>query len=333
MTLILSQSDLDELHQQASKPQVENLVLDSFERLEGVPEIVGQGYDRSMKLSPGVSLNFSDCEYHQDLMVKTPAHEHPIQFTIFLSGYLYVDEVHPHIGGTRSYFSGSGISPSYIEKYRAGDRLITVNVEIEPQLIESFLIEDGQYSSDIQQLLFKGEDWKNSFYPKVTPAIRELAQQMWNAPYRGTAKRMYLQAKVFEIIAMYLDLISADRQPIHTTLGFKPDTIARIYHAKEILTTQFEHPPLLSELAQQVGVSVSTLHRGFTTLFNTTVMGYLAQQRLQKAEILLCQGNYQVSEVANLVGYSHLSRFAAAFKRQYGITPSQCLAGKKVVFG
>lgn len=333
MTLILSQSDFRELHQQAPKPQVQNLVLDSFERLEGVPEILGQGYNRSMKLSPGVWLNFSDCEYHQDLMVKTPAHEHPIQIGIFLSGLLYFDDVHPNIGGMHSYFSGSGISPAYIEKHRAGERLTCVNVEIEPELLDSFLLEDGQYSSDIQKLLFKGEDWKLSFYPTVTPAMRSLAQQMWNVPYRGAAKRMYLQAKVFELVAMHLDLISADQQPIHDTPGLKPETIARIHHAKEILTTQLEHPPSLCELAQQVGISVRTLHRGFTTLFNTTVVGYLTQQRLQKAEMLLRQGDRKVAEVANLVGYGHLGNFAAAFKRQYGITPSQCLAGKKAVFG
>jgi AraC-like DNA-binding protein len=333
MTLIFSQSDFDELHQQAPTPQVQNLVLDSFERLEGVPEILGRGYNRSMSLLPGVWLNFSDCEYNQDLMVKISAHDHPIQMGIFLSGFLYFDDVHPHIGGTRSYFSGSGISPSYIEKHHAGERLMSVNVEIEPEVLDSFLLEDGQYSSDVQKLLFKGEDWKTSLYPIVTPAMRELVQQMWNPPYRGTAKRMYLQGKVFELIAMHLDLIALDQQPIHTTPGLKPDTIARIHHAQEILTTQLEHPPSLSELAQQVGVSVRTLHRGFTLLFNTTVVGYLTQQRLHKAEMLLRQGNYQVSEVANIVGYSHLSRFSAAFKRQYGITPSQCAAGKKAVFG
>ncbi|MDZ8105286.1 MAG: AraC family transcriptional regulator [Nostoc sp. DedQUE12a] len=333
MTLILSQSEFDELCQQAPQPQVKNLVLDSFERLEGVPEILGRGYDRIMKLSPGMWLNFLDCEYHQDLMVKTPAHEHPIQFTIFLSGLLYFDDVHPTQGGTRSYFSGSGISPGYIEKYRAGERLISVNVEIEPELLDLFLLEDGQYSSDVQKFLFKGEDWKISFYPTVTTAMRELAQQMWNVPYRGAAKRMYLQAKVLELVAIYLDWISAEQKPTYDTLGLKTETIARIHHAKEILTTQLEHPPSLSELAQQVGVSVRTLHRGFSALFNTTVVGYLTQQRLQKAEMLLRQGGSQVSEVANLVGYSHLSRFAAAFKRQYGITPSQCLAGKKAVFG
>lgn len=334
MTLILSQSEFDELHQQALQPQVHNLVLDSFEKLEGVPEILGRGYNRHMKLSPGMWLDFSDYEYNQDLMVKTPVHEHPIQFTILLSGLHYFEDTDPHVmGGTHSYFSGSGISPSYIEKYCAGERLISVNVEIEPEVLDSFLLEDGQYSFDIQNLLFKGEDWKNSFYPTVTPAMRSLAQQMWNPPYRGTAKRMYLQGKVFELIAMHLDWIALDQQPIHNTPGFKPDTIARIHHAKEILTTQLEHPPSLLELAQQVGVSVRTLQRGFSALFNTTVVGYLTQQRLQKAEMLLRQGNLQVSEVADIVGYDHHSRFAAAFKRQYGITPSQCVAGKKTLFG
>ncbi|MDM9383893.1 AraC family transcriptional regulator [Chlorogloeopsis sp. ULAP01] len=333
MTLILSQSDFYELYQQAPQPQVQNLVLDSFEQLEGVPEIVGRGYNRSMNLSPGVWLNFLDCEYHQDLMVKTSAHEHPIQMGIFLSGLVYFDDVHPNMGGTHGYFSGSGISPGYIEKYRAEEHLTAVNVEIEPELLDSFLLEDGQYSCDIQNLLFKGEDWKISFYPKVTRAMRSLAQQMWNPPYRGTAKRMYLQAKVFELVAMHLDWISAEQKPIYDTPGLKRETIDRIHQAKEILTTQLEHPPSLCELAQQVGVSVRTLHRGFPVLFNTTVVGYLTQQRLQKAEMLLRQGNYQVSEVANLVGYGHLGNFAAAFKRQYGITPSQCLAGKKAVFG
>jgi AraC-like DNA-binding protein len=294
---------------------------------------VGRGYNRHMKLSPGMCLDFCDCEYYQDLMVKTPAHEHPIQFTIFLSGFLYFDDVHPNLGGIHSYFSGSGISPGYIEKCKAGERLTSVNVEIEPELLDSFLLEDGQYSCDLQKLLFKGKDCKFSFYPTVTPAMRSLAQQMWNVPYRGAAKRMYLQAKVLELVAMYLDAIAVEQKPTYDTPGLKPDTIARIHHAKEILTTQLEHPPSLCELAQQAGVSVRTLHRGFSALFNTTVVGYLTQQRLQKAEMLLRQGNYQVSEVAHLVGYSHLSRFAAAFKRQYGITPSQCLAGKKAVFG
>lgn len=333
MTLIINQSDLDELGQQAPEPEFQNVVLDGFEELEGVPEIVGRGYNRSMYLLPGMWLCFFDCEYHQDLIVKTPAHDHAIQMTILLSGFLYFDDVHPTMGGTRSYFSGSGISPAVIGKNARGEHVTSINVEIEAQLLDSFFLEDEQYSTDVQKLLLKEEDWKFSFYPTVTPAMRSLVQQMWNPPYRGAAKRMYLQAKVFELLAMYLDLISADREQIHNSTKLRPDTIARIHHAKEILTIQFENPPSLLELAQQVGVSNRTLQRGFQAIFKTTVVGYLTQLRLEKAQRLLRQGNCKVADVANLVGYGHLGNFAAAFKRQFGITPSQCLAGKKADFG
>jgi AraC-like DNA-binding protein len=102
-----------------------------------------------------------------------------------------------------------------------------------------------------------------------------------------------------------------------------------LHYAKEILTNQLEHPPLLSELAKQVGVSDRTLQRGFKSLFNITVVGYLKQQRLFQAERLLRRGTHSVTEVANQVGYGHLGHFAAAFRQQFGITPQACLAGRR----
>ncbi|WP_322744546.1 MULTISPECIES: helix-turn-helix domain-containing protein [unclassified Nodularia (in: cyanobacteria)] len=61
------------------------------------------------------------------------------------------------------------------------------------------------------------------------------------------------------------------------------------------MTTQLEYPPSLCELAQQVGVSVRTLQRGFSALFNTTVMGYLTQQRLDNAQSRLLRGQAMIA--------------------------------------
>jgi AraC-like DNA-binding protein len=44
---------------------------------------------------------------------------------------------------------------------------------------------------------------------------------------------------------------------------------------------------------------------------------------------LLREQKLSVAEVANLVGYSHLGYFAKVFKRQFGITPSECMMGRK----
>lgn len=180
--------------------------------------------------------------------------------------------------------------------------------------------------------LFKGEDWKLSFYPTVTAKMRSLAQQLWNAPYQSGKRRMYLQAKVFELLAMQLDLIGVGQNQQPDDLP-KPTMIARIYHARDIVLADLEHPPSVLELAQQVGVSVCTLQRRFQELFGMTVFGYLTDQRMELAEQLLRQGGCTVAEVATIVGYSNLGHFAAAFKRKFGITPRDCLSGRKLLLG
>jgi AraC-like DNA-binding protein len=37
-------------------------------------------------------------------------------------------------------------------------------------------------------------------------------------------------------------------------------------------------------------------------------------------------GNYTSKEVGLLIGYSNLSHFAAAFKKEYGVSPSDLLS-------
>ncbi|NJL39080.1 MAG: helix-turn-helix transcriptional regulator [Leptolyngbyaceae cyanobacterium SM1_4_3] len=330
MMLILTQADWDELQEQASIPQFDNLKLDDFEEITGVPAALGKGCTRSVQLLPGVGLNFYDCEYQQDMLVRAPAHKHDIQIGIHLSGFIYFDAVHPNLGGNCGYFSGSGMSPAYVEKHRAGERLTIVGIDIEPDWLVAFL-QNEQYDSEALKQLFRGEAWKAAFYPTVKPAMRSIAQQLWNAPYRGAARRLYLQAKVFELLAMHLDWLADALPPPPDVSGLKPETIAALHQVKAILTTELEHPPSTAELAQQMNLSDRTLQRGFQALFGTTIVGCSMQQRLNYAEHLLRQGDRTVAEVARFVGYGHLGYFATIFKQRFGMMPSECLAGKKSV--
>lgn len=166
----------------------------------------------------------------------------------------------------------------------------------------------------------------------MTPSVRFLTQQIFNCPYQGITKRIYLQAKVLELIALQISPILTGGDLTQAS-PLKSDTIARIHHAKQIILSCLENPPSLIELAALVGVSDRTLRRGFRELFGITVFGYLTQKRMEKAEQFLRGTNMTVAEVANLVGYTHLGHFAAAFKRRYGITPRECLLGKKSVSG
>jgi AraC-like DNA-binding protein len=181
--------------------------------------------------------------------------------------------------------------------------------------------------------LVKQNDWQTLIYPKSSAVIQGIVRQILDCPYQGITKRMYLQAKILELVTLQVNSLLTLSDSVRPNLTLKPKTVMQLHHAKAILRSNLEHPPSLLDLAQQVGVSDRTLRRGFQELFGTTVLGYVTNLRLEQAEQLLSEGNRTVCEVAHLVGYSQLGHFAAAFRRRFGISPSDCLCGKKAIFG
>lgn len=321
MTLLLSESDYDELCQIPFDPEYYTTTpVDSFETIRWLPACLGHGRTRCLKLSPGVWLDLINKEFTQPWALKVPVHEHLVQFTVLLSGTVDYEETYPTLETKKGYVSGSGLSPGYVARYGQLGHLEGINVHLEPQILEQFLV--GQ-SLSLGQALLKKDEWKMAWFPAITVEMRTVAQQMLQCPFHGVTRRFFLQAKVFELFALQLHSIMADQNSSPFSGTLKPKTIEKIYEARARLVAQLESPPSVLELAQQVGLCDRTLRRGFRELFGTSVIGYLTQQRLHQAKDLLCQGNYTVAEVANNVGYSHLGHFSAAFRKQFGVSPKQ----------
>lgn len=325
MTFVLSEADYKSLSLQfnsSKKPDPKLLNSGTFHWL---PAVLGCGYTHSQELLPGVWLDVINKEFSQSWALKVPVHDHLVQVTVLLSGSVNYDASYPSLEPKRSYFSGSGISPGYVASYQQSQHLQGVNIHFAPAVLEQMLADQ---SPELRQSLLCYGDWKKAWFPKVTPTMRTVAQQIIQCPFEGATRHVYLQAKVFELLALQLEEVLA--APKQQPAQFKSSTLDCIYQAKDLLTAQIENPPSILDLAEQVGVCDRTLRRGFRKVFGTTVIGYHMQQRMVKAEQLLREKRYTVAEVANKVGYTHLGHFAAAFKRQFGITPSECIAGHAV---
>ncbi|NJL37470.1 MAG: helix-turn-helix transcriptional regulator [Leptolyngbyaceae cyanobacterium SM1_4_3] len=321
MTLFLSCDDFSAL--MGADSIAPESAIDEEIRL--VSAQLGRGYEREIDLSAQMGLSVFDFEFRRDLAIATPVHEHLVQMMILTAGAIDCD-IYPIVGEGCGYVSGSGISPAYVDRRQKDQRMAGINVHLEPELLGQLLGEDGWRSSEWREFV-QQDDWKLAFFPAVTAAMQCVVQEIVNVPYQGITKRMYLQAKVLELLTLMVDPVLSDRTEPLPDLKLKPETIERLHFARAILTTQLENPPTMLELGQQVGLSDRTLRRGFQALFQTTVIDYLTQQRMIKAEQLLRDRQHTVSEVARMVGYGHLGRFAAAFRRQFGIMPKECLAG------
>ncbi|WP_343675318.1 AraC family transcriptional regulator [Chitinophaga sp.] len=80
--------------------------------------------------------------------------------------------------------------------------------------------------------------------------------------------------------------------------------------------------PLLS-FAKLTGRSLSTFKRDFTKIFNTTPEKWLQQKRLEQAHYLILKKKQRPSDVYLEVGFENLSHFSFAFKKLFGLTPTE----------
>ncbi|MBD6619067.1 helix-turn-helix transcriptional regulator [Komarekiella sp. 'clone 1'] len=326
MTITLTMQEDWELWEEANQNCLQPSEREPFEIIRQMPKQLGQGYIRDIEVHPELWVMIWDCEYHDDMLMKISEWNHPLEFWVFLSGKI-IDEYGGQLGEGYTSISGSGVQRQMIVK-SPKSRRVGVSIHTLPDVLVTFFPDETGEIPQQLRLLDKGNDWQTLLYPETTMAIQGIAQQIINCPFQGMTKRMYLQAKVLELVALQLAPILSAQNKLQPSPRLKPDTIARIHYAKEILLSRLENPPSLLELSQIVGVSDRTLRRGFKEMFGTTVFGYLSNIRMEQAEQLLREGKLSVAEVANLSGYSQQGHFAAAFKRKFGITPRECLSGK-----
>ena len=76
-------------------------------------------------------------------------------------------------------------------------------------------------------------------------------------------------------------------------------------------------------LASDVGLSRAQLHRKMKEITGIATGRFLRNLRMEQAARLLREGNVNVSQVADKVGYADQAHFSTAFKTHYGMSPSE----------
>lgn len=101
----------------------------------------------------------------------------------------------------------------------------------------------------------------------------------------------------------------------------KKNDLESMHHVEQILSSRLEGFPSLEFLAHEVFMSTSKLKNLFKQVYGYTLYDYYNKSRLQRAKELLVTGQCSIKQAGSEIGFSNLSHFAKAFKKEFGILP------------
>ncbi len=198
----------------------------------------------------------------------------------------------------------------------AGRSIQTMNVCVQREWLEKRCT-SVQDKRQIQRLLDSPQvlSWRPS------DSLLALAQQLWWQPQPQVfSQRLESEQRTLKFLATLLE-------ELEIQLDHRPTECLLVEPVRSSLKSRVDEQLALGhglrEIAAKLNMSERTLQRKFKTLYQQTVASYVKRKRLEQAKKNLVIEKLSVNEAAYLAGYNHSSNFVSAFKREYGITPTE----------
>jgi AraC-like DNA-binding protein len=154
----------------------------------------------------------------------------------------------------------------------------------------------------------------------VDPAIQQVVYQIVNNPYKGDLQNIFLLSKSVELLVLCAESCRLALEKKETLIT-SPTDKEKILAVRDLINEKLDCPPNLSTISRTVGLNEFKLKRGFKETFNTTIFGYLSEQRLLLAKQYLLDTRQTAAEIGYQLGYSTPQHFNNAFKKRFGAPP------------
>lgn len=178
----------------------------------------------------------------------------------------------------------------------------------ESQFLEQFL----------HQLVYPKDHYVEGPVFYMSPEMFLFVEQFFSNTYEGEIKMMFYKSHITALLSHYFGQLAKQEK---TTLN--NSQLEKIHLAQEILVSDLENPPSLTELAFKIGTNTNKLKKEFKAQFGVPVFKYLQNERLKKAYKLIKSEQKTIQEAAWAVGYDSLGSFSNAFEKKFGYRPSQ----------
>ncbi|MEH6658434.1 AraC family transcriptional regulator [Leeuwenhoekiella marinoflava] len=160
----------------------------------------------------------------------------------------------------------------------------------------------------------------NTSNGSLVPSMKLIIDDIINFSKDKNYQKLYLQTKAMELLLIQLEVLEENIRESSTNSSDKQQQMNEV---REYVTKHYKNPGTLKNLAKKIGTNEFELKKQFKASFGTTVFGYIADVKMNKAKDYLKNSSMSISQIAEAIGYKNPQHFSTAFKKKFGFSPSK----------
>lgn len=98
--------------------------------------------------------------------------------------------------------------------------------------------------------------------------------------------------------------------------------IEKIERIKILIDEEYNQDFTIKYLSERENISITSLKTCFKEIYGSSIYAYKKQCRMEKSKQLLLKTDLRVYQIAHQVGYLGTEKYTQAFKKTYGLTPT-----------
>lgn len=186
----------------------------------------------------------------------------------------------------------------------------------------------GDFGSDVERKCFQ-PFLQNSAIPCIhltgfDENGKEILQKLNQVEEAFDRKRFCYELKIKGLLCeAFAMILYGHRQELTKFVPANLQELERLEKMLNYLNMHFTEVISLQDLADQVHLSREVCCRIFKKMTGKTITGYLEEYRVNKSFSLVQSGQYSMTQITEMVGFSNPSRFASAFRKRFGCNPGE----------
>jgi AraC-like DNA-binding protein len=201
--------------------------------------------------------------------------------------------------------------------YRAGSKLKRLGIYLTPQWIADHF--DSNTKLQVELLTSQGLELIEKF--PINQEIQEKLNRIFDTQLSSETDRLALKSRVILLLEYFFSTYLNESLVIKNKKIIPDEDITRLRNIEALLLNEeTEKFPSIVKLARIAQMSSTKLKQRFKQVYGYRLYEFYNKQRLEKARELITQG-ITPKEAGYTIGFSDVSNFTKAFKKEYGYTP------------